>query len=98
MFGKWHGYRFLFIAVSVGILDVICFSSSLKIQISELIHQIFPDTKVETVAPLLPDLALLLFLVISEGWIWAQRLVVKISLSTTEKINKQFRLQLRAGH
>jgi len=98
MFGTWQRYRFLFIAIGACILDAICFSDSLKNQISETIHQIFSDTKVQTVFHLLPDLALLLFLIISEGWIWTQRLIVKISLSTTEKINKQFKLQLRAGH
>jgi hypothetical protein len=95
MFGTWQRYRFLFIAVGVCILDAIFFSDSLKSQISEVIHQIIPDVKVQTVTPLLPDFALLLFLVISEGWIWTRRLSVKISLSTIEEINKQFRLQLR---
>ena len=95
MFGNWQRYRFLFVALGICLLDALCFSSSLRNYLGESVHRIVPSVQAQSVAMLLPDIALLVFLTISEGWIWTQRLIVKISLATIAKINEQYRLEPR---
>lgn len=94
MFGTWQRYRFLFMVISICILDALCFITSLRSNISNLIHQIIPIEET-TISSLLPDLGLLLFLIISEGWIWTQRLRVSVAIKTIEELSKNYKLSLR---
>jgi len=95
MFGKWQRYRFLFVALGICLLNAIYFSTWIRTNVGETIHRIVPSVEASPVATLLPGIALLVFLAISEGWIWTQRLTVKISLGTIAKISEQYRLEPR---
>jgi hypothetical protein len=95
MFGRWQRYRFLFMVIAVSILDVLCFSVPLRNYISGTIHQIVPLEQA-TLASLLPDLGLLVFLLVSEGWIWTQRLKVSVALKTITMLSHKYVLSLPA--
>lgn len=60
MFGTWQRYRFLFMVISICILDALCFSTSLRSRVSASIHLIVPIQEV-TIFSLLPDRSAALF-------------------------------------
>jgi len=93
MFGTWQRYRFLFMVISICVLDALCFSAPLRSYVSNLVHQIVPIEEV-TISSLLPDLGLLFFLIVSEGWIWTQRLKVSVALKTIETLSLKYKLSL----
>jgi hypothetical protein len=93
MFGTWQRYRFLFLVVSIFLLDLLCFLTPVRTYVSALIHQIIPIEQT-TISALLPDVGLLLFLIVSEGWIWTQRLKVSVALKTIEELSKKYHLSL----
>jgi hypothetical protein len=93
MFGTWQRYRFLFMVISIFVLDLLCFFKPLRIYISALIHQVIPVQET-TISALLPDVGLLFFLIVSEGWIWTQRLKVSISIKMIEELSKKYHLSL----
>lgn len=93
MFGSWQKYRFLFMLLSIVLLNALCFATPFRNAVSELI-QPFLSIEKTTISPLLPDLGLMCFLVASEGWIWAQRLKVSVALETINSLSRSYRLSL----
>jgi hypothetical protein len=93
MFGPWQVYRFIFMAVSMTLLDTLCFITPWRSVVSGMINQLLPISQ-NTISSLLPDLGLMCFLIASEGWIWTERLKVSVALETIDSLSHDFKLSL----
>jgi hypothetical protein len=91
MFGPWQRRRFVFMVVSIAVLDCLCFVTPLRTFIAGSISQFVPIDQ-STISSLMPDIGLLCFFTASEGWIWAERLKVSASLKTIDRLSRTYRL------
>jgi hypothetical protein len=90
MFGRWQRIRFAVLGVIVTGIDAICLSDAARLWLSGHVHSIYSDIPVDALSNLLPDLSLLFFVCVSEGWIWAERLRVRNSVMFIDDLRRKY--------
>jgi hypothetical protein len=93
--GKWQRNRFIVMLIIVVLADLVCFAIPVREMLSSGAEFIFPSLSASSLAPILPDLSILLYVVVAEGWIWVKRLVTRTSLHVIEALNDKYVLEER---
>lgn len=96
MTGRWQWLRFAVMIVLAIVMNVIVFSDNTRGAIAGLLAAIAPPVTAQTIDRLIPSLSFLAFVVVAEGWIWAQRLKVRTAIDLVEGLAERYVLRPKA--
>jgi len=88
--GNWQWRRFALMGGVILAADIVCFVPSVRTGLSDVIQKLAGGLNEGTVYALLPDLFLLLFVSVSEIWIWIRRVRVATSLDVLEEMKQRY--------
>lgn len=91
--GDWQRWRFLALLVIVASLDVVTFVAPAREMISSLANAYFPSVPVATYYSLLPDIFLVSFLLVGEGWIWMARVSTRFNVEALSRLREGYKLR-----
>jgi hypothetical protein len=80
----------------IGCMDLVVFVPFVRDQIAKSMSFVIQDAPRETVQVLLPSVAFLLFVVVSEGWIWIRRFKVRMALVTLYRLGENYTVKKRS--
>lgn len=96
MSGQWQWLRFIVMVLLAIAMNVIVFSDSARGLIAHLLATIAPPANVQTINRLIPSLSFLVFVLVAEGWIWAQRIRVRTAIDLVEGLATRYVVRPKA--
>jgi hypothetical protein len=96
MSGRWQWLRFIAMVVMAIAMNVIVFSDSARALVARLLATIAPPASAESIDRLIPSLSFLIFVLVAEGWIWAQRLRVRTTIDLVEILAAKYIVRPKA--
>jgi hypothetical protein len=93
MRGRWQWLRFGVLALLVAGTNVMAFSPPVRAWVASYVGAFFPASTSNAIAGLLPVAALVLFVLVSEGWIWVLRLRNAVALRTIADLATRYSLK-----
>lgn len=91
--GLWQWLRFGCMAVAVGCALAVALSGDARVATAALLHRVVSDISQAAIARLLPVVALALFVLVAETWIWIMRASVKATLTAIEHLEAGYTLR-----
>jgi hypothetical protein len=91
--GSWQRHRFVALCILMLAMDVVCFNSVLRQQLSTSGQFLLPDLSSAVIASLLPNASLIIFISIAEGWIWIERAKTRASLHVIDRLRAKYILR-----
>jgi hypothetical protein len=92
MMGKWHWYRFAVLGAILLVVDLISLIDPIRVLVSNLVESAAPALKQGLAASLLPVLAIMLFVIVGEGWKWILRLKIRTALDVISALKVKYKL------
>ncbi len=96
MSGRWQSLRFTVMVLLAIAMNVIVFSDSARGLVASLVAAIAPPVNAQTIDRLIPSLSFLVFVLVAEGWIWAQRLRVRTAIDLVEGLAAKYIVRPKA--
>lgn len=93
MRGRWQWVRLGVLALLVAITNVMAFSPVARAWVASHVAGVFPASTSGAIAGLLPVAALVLFILVSEVWMWFFRLRTAVALRTIADLATRYSLK-----
>lgn len=97
MSGRWQWHRFATLVGIILVSDVVVLMPAVRQFATQNMHRVISEISSQTFSVLLPDFLLLLFVLISEVWMWVMRVRIATSLRVLRSLNRKYNLTLRRG-
>jgi hypothetical protein len=91
MAGAWQWHRFIVLSIIIGIVDLIAFAEVVRQNLEATIRMALRDWP----SGLLPDASLIVFVVVSETWIWIKRGQTRAFLNAIFELKQKYVLKPR---
>jgi hypothetical protein len=90
--GAWQWWRFLAMIAAIIVVDVESFSESGRAQSAYLLHLLFPNLDEGVILALLPSLAIVVFILVGESWMWTKSIKTLASIRVLAHLKTKYSL------